>query len=111
MLTYMIRGHILTCRYHALILAFFALAGVPLVMNTSFNLNRMPIVESPADAIGCFLEASEDLSLLVLSGARATQKHLREHAKGHVQESGRVHVACAAVARAITCAFARAWPS
>ena len=32
--------------YYALILAFFALAGVPMVLNTSFNLNKMPIVEA-----------------------------------------------------------------
>ena len=31
--------------YYALILAFFALSGVPMVMNTSFNLANMPIVE------------------------------------------------------------------
>ena len=54
--------------YHALIAAFFALVGVPMLMNTSFNLARMPIVESPRDALACFLEADEALSLLVLHG-------------------------------------------
>lgn len=54
--------------YHALISALFALIGVPMVMNTSFNLASMPIVESPADAISCFLEADAALSLLVLHG-------------------------------------------
>ena len=37
--------------YHALILAFFALAGVPMVMNTSFNLANMPIVEVRVEAM------------------------------------------------------------
>ena len=42
--------------YRALILAFFALTGVPLVLNTSFNLFKgEPIVESPADAIRAFI--------------------------------------------------------
>ena len=54
--------------YHALIAAFFLLTGVPMVMNTSFNLAGMPIVESPTDAIACFLDADPDLSLLVLFG-------------------------------------------
>ena len=54
--------------YHALIAAFCALVGVPMVLNTSFNLNKMPVVESPADALGCFLDADSDLSLLVLFG-------------------------------------------
>ena len=54
--------------YHALIAAFLLLSGVPMVLNTSFNLNKMPIVESPADALGCFLDADDDLSLLVLDG-------------------------------------------
>lgn len=31
--------------YYSLILAFFALSGVPMVLNTSFNLAGMPIVE------------------------------------------------------------------
>ena len=42
-------------RYYALILAFFLACGVPMVMNTSFNIANMPIVETPADAIACFL--------------------------------------------------------
>ena len=54
--------------YYALIAAFFALTGVPMVMNTSFNLAGMPIVESPSDALACFLDADPDLSLLVLQG-------------------------------------------
>jgi hypothetical protein len=54
--------------YYALIAAFCALVGVPMVMNTSFNLAGMPIVESPADAIACFLDADPDLSMLVLFG-------------------------------------------
>jgi len=39
-----------------------------MVMNTSFNLAGMPIVESPTDALSCFLDADPDLSVLVLYG-------------------------------------------
>jgi carbamoyltransferase len=41
--------------YHALISAFCRRTDLPLVLNTSFNLRGMPIVESPYDALGCFL--------------------------------------------------------
>ena len=54
--------------YYALIAAFFLATGVPLVLNTSFNLAGMPIVETPLDAVRCFLDAPADLSLLYLQG-------------------------------------------
>jgi len=42
--------------YRALIAVFFALTGVPLVLNTSFNVfPGEPIVESPRDALRAFL--------------------------------------------------------
>jgi carbamoyltransferase len=37
--------------YHRLISRFYELAGVPLVLNTSFNGYGEPMVESPRDAI------------------------------------------------------------
>ena len=37
--------------YHALLSAFEALTGVPLVLNTSMNLRGEPIVETPAQAL------------------------------------------------------------
>jgi carbamoyltransferase len=46
--------------YHALISAFAASAGVPLVLNTSFNLRGMPVVETPRDALQCFLYTEMD---------------------------------------------------
>ena len=46
--------------YHGLISAFERLTGVPLVLNTSFNLRGMPIVESPQDALQCFLFTDMD---------------------------------------------------
>ena len=41
--------------YHALIEAFGALTGVPIVLNTSFNNNAEPIVDTIDDAVTCFL--------------------------------------------------------
>ena len=37
--------------FYMLIYAFYKLTGVPMVLNTSFNGNKEPVVESPADAI------------------------------------------------------------
>ena len=37
--------------FYMLINAFYKLTGVPMVLNTSFNGNKEPVVESPADAI------------------------------------------------------------
>ena len=42
-------------KYHKLISKFHEFTGVPLVMNTSFNGNDEPIVESPYDAMRCFV--------------------------------------------------------
>jgi len=42
-------------RYHALIAAFGRRTGVPIVLNTSFNNNAEPIVDSVDDAVATFL--------------------------------------------------------
>ncbi len=47
-------------RYHALISAFGQRTGVPVVLNTSFNVMGQPIVESPEDAIDCYLSTGID---------------------------------------------------
>jgi carbamoyltransferase len=57
--------------FHALIAAFEAETGVPVVLNTSFNLRGEPIVETPHDALHCFL--STDMDVLVL-GDRMIEK-------------------------------------
>ncbi len=46
--------------YYRLIEAFHQHTGIPLVLNTSFNLRGMPIVESPYDALRCFLFTEMD---------------------------------------------------
>ena len=47
-------------KYHRLIKAFYKLTDVPMVLNTSFNVNREPIVETPLDALVCALGTSID---------------------------------------------------
>jgi carbamoyltransferase len=61
--------------FHALISAFAAETGVPVVLNTSFNVKGEPIVCSPADAIRCFF--STGLDHLVL-GPCLVSKPIRE---------------------------------
>ncbi|MEZ4308288.1 MAG: carbamoyltransferase C-terminal domain-containing protein [Polyangiaceae bacterium] len=51
-------------RFHALLRAFHELTGVPVLLNTSFNVNGEPIVHSPADAIRCFLATRIDLLVI-----------------------------------------------
>ena len=50
-------------RYHHLIQAFRDLTGVPLVLNTSFNENE-PVVNTPAEALDCFLRTKMDLLVM-----------------------------------------------
>ena len=47
-------------RFHRLIRTFAASGGVPLVINTSFNVRGEPPVCSPTDAIRCFLATAMD---------------------------------------------------
>lgn len=46
--------------YHAIISEFYKHTGVPVVLNTSFNMHEEPIVYSPDDAIRGFLSAELD---------------------------------------------------
>lgn len=45
---------------YPVIKAFEARTGVPVLINTSFNVRGEPIVESPRDAINCFLSTDID---------------------------------------------------
>lgn len=51
-------------RYHELLSEFGKLSGVPVVLNTSFNIMGEPIVESPVDAIRCFFSTGLDVLVL-----------------------------------------------
>ena len=47
-------------RYHALLEAFKAKTGCPVIVNTSFNVRGEPIVCTPADAFRCFMGTDID---------------------------------------------------
>lgn len=51
-------------RFHALIEAFDRRCGVPIVLNTSFNLNGEPVVCSPDDALRTFSTCALDVLYL-----------------------------------------------
>lgn len=46
--------------YHELISEFGKLSGVPVILNTSFNIMGEPIVESPVNALRCFYSTGLD---------------------------------------------------
>ena len=48
----------------ALIRAFAKITGVPMLLNTSFNLKGEPIVNTPADAWNSFSKSGMDLLVL-----------------------------------------------
>lgn len=50
--------------FHELIVEFDRLTGIPAVLNTSFNTNGVPLVETPGDAINCFFDSGLDALLL-----------------------------------------------
>lgn len=51
-------------RYYAMIEAFGALSGIPVVLNTSFNVMGEPIVESPIQAVRCFYSTGLDVLVM-----------------------------------------------
>ena len=47
--------------FYDLISSFYSLTNVPILVNTSFNVRGEPIVESPEDAVRCFLSTNIDI--------------------------------------------------
>src|SRR4051794_5549300 len=47
-------------RLHQLLTEFEAITGVPVLINTSLNVRGEPIVETPGDALACFLGTGID---------------------------------------------------
>jgi len=62
--------------FYALIANFYRATGVPMVINTSFNVRGEPIVESPADAVRCFVETEGDV--LYLGSLRVTKRSSKQ---------------------------------
>jgi carbamoyltransferase len=48
-------------RYYDLIKTFEKLTGIPMVLDTSYNVADEPIIETPEDAIRCFLSTDIDI--------------------------------------------------
>jgi carbamoyltransferase len=51
-------------RFHRLITKFHERTGVPVVVNTSFNVRGEPIVNSPIDAYCCFMDTGIDVLVI-----------------------------------------------
>ena len=51
-------------RYYDLIRAFFDLTGVPILLNTSFNVMGKPIIHSVEDAVVVFLTSGLDVLVI-----------------------------------------------
>ena len=66
-------------RLHALLRAFAAKTGVPVVLNTSFNDRGEPIVETPGDAVRTYLDTGLDALVIHdwILEKRAIHKRLR----------------------------------
>jgi carbamoyltransferase len=81
-------------RLYRLLQEFDKLTGVPVLLNTSFNIRGQPIVETPEDAVECFLSTGIDCLALhdllitknalykVLSPVMKTYYELSAAAKG-----------------------------
>lgn len=65
--------------YHELIREFHRITGVPVVLNTSFNVRGMPIVEKPDDALRVFFDTHMDVLVL---GPYFLEKGGREETAG-----------------------------
>ena len=59
--------------FYDLIEAFGKLTGVPVLLNTSFNVAGEPIVETPEDAIKCFL--GTEIDVLILDRVLLKKRH------------------------------------
>jgi len=74
--------------YHGLIRRFGELTGVPVIMNTSFNLKGEPIVESPAHAFNTFSLSGMDLLFLNNFVVRAPAKKKIAETVFHLRHEG-----------------------
>lgn len=55
-----------------IITEFFKKTNIPVILNTSFNVAGEPIVETPSDAINCFLNT--DIDVLYLNNIKINKK-------------------------------------
>lgn len=50
--------------YHDLISAFGVITGVPVLLNTSFNIRGTPMVATPSQAVRCFFDTGMDVLVM-----------------------------------------------
>lgn len=50
--------------FHALIEAFYGLTGIPLILNTSFNVMGKPIIHAVEDALAVFFTTGMDVLVI-----------------------------------------------
>lgn len=72
--------------YHRLISRFREVDGIPMILNTSFNVAGEPVVESPWDALNTFF-ATDGLSMLAFPGLVVKKRILTSLSKEHVISS------------------------
>jgi carbamoyltransferase len=80
-------------RLHALLTAFHARTGVPVLLNTSFNVKGEPIVNTPTDAVQCFLGTRIDMLVIddhVIEKRPEIERALASEPGGHGHATGRV---------------------
>ena len=85
-------------RLYRLLKEFEAITGVPVLLNTSFNIKGEPIVETPADAIKCFLGTGMDYLVLhdTLLAKKPLHLVLSPMARAYSEVSSLVRVAMTA---------------
>jgi carbamoyltransferase len=68
---------------HAVLTAFHARTGCPLLVNTSFNVRGEPIVCSPADAYDCFMRTNLDALVMPPFVLRKQDQPVQDPAQWH----------------------------
>ena len=63
--------------FYDLVAAFEKITGIPVILNTSFNVQGMPIVNSPDDALDCFF--STEMDYLVMGDYLVTKDKSGSH--------------------------------
>jgi len=70
-------------RYHALLTAFEARTGCPVLVNTSFNVRGEPVVCTPEDALACFM--STGMEVLVVGNCLLRKEAQTEALRGRYE--------------------------
>ncbi len=74
--------------YHRIIELFGEATGVPVIMNTSFNLKGEPIVENPGNAFNTFSRSQMDVLYLNNYIVESKDKRIIEETRFHLRHHG-----------------------